>query len=438
MRYLLTNHILCEKNNHGFIKNEKGKQESIAIRFDNINKSPIIPVKSTAVIGNRRVEGDVVRTDETGKRKVERLDSLDNHFGNLISTIGVEVSVVLKGRSLVRVRAWRIMDKGALAILHAKGLIEGTGHVLKFDELHTEVFSHPSHGFWIVGMSVLHLAILIKGATLGRGDEDGGDLSGTSLIHKLLESIGKVVECPTTRSLLLFFIMSKLHKKIVSRFHQGEDFLQSSSSNEGGGGLTTLSIVGYSHLISQPTRKHLSPRSPRLIVLVYHRGITTKPEGWDIIGCFYTDRRYRRRIPIHLNGEFIIPVHLGLFTFLDTHTIGLAIRKLNDSIAFVDNEGSGLELPLFGLEILYKEATSLSAQGGVSLLLPRPYSDSHLVVAIWNTYGEIVDSIRKTVSFILSLPCFCYHILKVIAITFGFGIHIFCFHLNGRLFSAIK
>src|SRR5574344_2496373 len=141
MRYLLTNHILCEKNNHGFIKNEKGKQESIAIRFDNINKSPIIPVKSTAVIGNRRVEGDVVRTDETGKRKVERLDSLDNHFGNLISTIGVEVSVVLKGGSLVRVSACRIMDKGALAILHAKGLIEGTGHVRS--EEHTSELQSP-------------------------------------------------------------------------------------------------------------------------------------------------------------------------------------------------------------------------------------------------------------------------------------------------------
>ena len=152
-----------------------------------------------------------------------------------------------------------IVNQGTLAIFHTESLKEGASHVVKFDDWNIEVFCHPSHSLWIIGVRLTYLACFVKLSALRWSDKDRRSPLGTSFIDKLLEGISIVVECATSWTFLLLIIMSKLHEYIVTLFHEGHYFLESACSYERCGCLTTFSIVGDCYLIIQPPSYHLSP-----------------------------------------------------------------------------------------------------------------------------------------------------------------------------------
>ena len=158
--------------------------------------------------------------------------------------------------------------------------------------------------------------------------------------------------------------------------------------------------------------------------MIHHCGVATKPKRWHFRSRTDADSRHCRSISIDFDGKFVIPVHLGFLTFLDAHTVCLAVRKIDGGIALVYDKAVGAEFSFLCDGILYKQSARFGTHCGVGLLFFRTDGHSDPVVAVRHIDREIKDAIGKAECVILLLTCFVNDILKVKAISTVRGIHI--------------
>ena len=253
------------------------------------------------------------------------------------------MSIVSQCLRLVGIAVGGIMHQRLLGALHTQRFEECASHVMQFDDWDTLASCHPTHSIRVVGMGFLNLARCIETAPLGRSKEDDVCIACTHLIDKGLELGSEIVVGALAWAALLLVVMAKLHEDIVSCSQMGKNLLQSSGSNEGGGALATLGVVGYADRLVEPAGNHLPPRSPRLIVLVNNGTVTTEIERCDgLFGWLYLQHGQLRRRAVYLYRQTIVPVELVLFARLDADIIVPA----NEGGALVDGEGERLLLAL--------------------------------------------------------------------------------------------
>ena len=240
-------------------------------------------------------------------------------------------------------------------ILFSHCFIKGTAYFVQVNQRYIFFGCQPTNRIRIIKMSVYYFTILIKTTTLGRSYQYRLCASGTCFININLQIIHEKIKGSFAWSLLFLIVMPKLHKKIITLLHLRQRFLQTPGTNKSIGRFSGFCIIGNSYLIGKPTRKHLSPGSPRLIIIVHYGGVATEKDSRHFIGTFNNQRGYARCITIKFKRQFFIPVQLILFARLDFDFLSFT----DFHISFVDGKRFSNHFSLPGRKILNQQSAGL-------------------------------------------------------------------------------
>ena len=327
--------------------------------------------------------------------KANLLHPFHNHLADGVGTVWIEVGVVLQCLQLAWIGVGRIVHQRLLRTFHTHGFKQGAGHVVKLNHRNLFTAGNRTHGIRVVAVGLTDMPLAIERTALGWRHKHDGGFTGAGLVDKLLQTHREVVPSAGTGEFLLLVVMAELHEDIVTFFHQRQDFLQAAGTDECGGGLSALAVVGYGHAVVEPAWNHLSPAGPWLIVLVHHRGVSAQENGGN--GCrsrLNPDARAGWLLTAHFKGQLVVPVQLGLLALFypDTvHHLALAAAALCApyfSVALVHHERIGFELAFLRLDVFQHQATALGPHHRVAPLLLRTERHGHFVIAVGHVHRQ--------------------------------------------------
>ena len=228
------------------------------------------------------------------------------------------------------------------------------------------------------------LLVVIEGSALGWCAEHDLCAFGTHLIHEYLQLVLVVIPGSVAGLLLLLVIMSELHEDVIAFLQSGQNLVQTKRAYEGASCQSALRMVTDSHLRAEPACNHLSPRCPRLVVLIHYGRVAAKVEG-GYVNSLYMKTLHSWHITIELQRQSIVPSQVSLLTVFDLYTS----LFINLSRTFVDHETHFL--CVFGFlrgDIVHHQSSAFCTHRGVRILLAAQHH-FHQIVAIGHLHAEI-------------------------------------------------
>ena len=169
------------------------------------------------------------------------------------------MGIVSKGFLLPRERACRIMYQEVAAAILAHSLKESLCCGVEVNDRHLFTFCHCLHSSREVTVGITHSTVLLKETALCRRTEDDVTALITHTVNESLQRHAVMIPCSTARTLLFLIIMTELAEHIVTLLYLTEYLVKTQLRKERGGSKTALAVVSHTHLVSKPTREHLSP-----------------------------------------------------------------------------------------------------------------------------------------------------------------------------------
>ena len=172
------------------------------------------------------------------------------------------------------------------------------------------------------------MGLVVEGTPLRGGAENDVAAGLAYTVDEYLQIVHIVIPGAVARTVLFLVVVAELAHHVVALPKHGENLVQPVGAQEGAGGETTLGVVGYGHLVVKPARNHLPPRSPGVVFLVYHGGVSAEEDGGGCGVACYLDATHGRRFAIELEREQVVPVQVVLFALLDFHHALLQLYRL--------------------------------------------------------------------------------------------------------------
>ena len=79
-------------------------------------------------------------------------------------------------------------------------------------------------------------------------------------------------------------------------------------------------MVAYCYFRTKPTGNHLSPRGPRLIVLICHCRVATEVDG-GYVGLLNMNRLDGGQCSVEFQCQSVVPSQIVFLTIIDLYTI---------------------------------------------------------------------------------------------------------------------
>ena len=192
----------------------------------------------------------------------------------------------------------------------------------------------------------------VKAPALGGSNQYGIYSTCPCFVDECFQTGHKRVVSSFSRTFLLLIVMSELHEEIIAFLHLAQCFFQTSCSYKSIGRFTGFRIIGNANICSEEMRNHLSPASPRLVVLVDYCTVTAQKDCDNRrIGRFDTDTLAYRCISIEFQCQFIIPVQFRFLTGLDSYIFFFG----NTRVTFIDDKCFVYELSFFSWQVFNKQ-----------------------------------------------------------------------------------
>ena len=194
-----------------------------------------------------------------------------------------------------------------------------------------------------------------------------------------------MVPCTVAGSLLLFVVVAELADDEVALLQRGQDFVQTATGQERAGGESTFGVVADADTLVEPAGNHLSPRSPRLVVLVDDGRVAAEIDGRHFVSPLNVNGLHGRHGPVELQRQLVVPGQVVFFAVLDAHTA----LVVNPGRPLVDRKGHRLGLTLSCDHVLGHQAPSLGAYGGFSRPLLGTEHHADAIVAVRHVDREV-------------------------------------------------
>ena len=230
------------------------------------------------------------------------------------------------------------------------------------------------------------LVVVFEGTPLRRRAEHDGCSFRAYHVDEYLQLILVVVPCAVAGAVLRLVVMPELHKDIVAGLQRLEYLVEAQRANKRAGGEPAFRVVGNGHPGAEPARNHLAPRSPRLVVLVYHGGVAAEIDGRHLVVALYVNASDGRQGAVELQCETVVPCEVVLFALFYFHTLAL----FNKVCSLIDNElhGRGFFL-LAGCYALGHQPAALGTHGGVGIH-DASQLNAHAVVSVGHAHREVI------------------------------------------------
>ena len=144
-------------------------------------------------------------------------------------------------------------------------------------------------------------------------------------------------------------------------------------------------MVRDSYLGAKPTGNHLSPRCPRLAVLVDDGGVAAKIDGRNLVVALNVDGLYCRSVTVELQCQLVVPSQILLLTVFDAY-LCLVVDAWR---TLVDHKFKRLELAFWCSCVVNHQSPALGTDGRLAgFLLGAEHHPNH-VVAVVHLHGKV-------------------------------------------------
>ena len=321
------------------------------------------------------------------QRRVHLFQSHHNHLGYLPRAEGVEVGVVGQRLGLVGERVGSIVHQGFLGAFLAQRLEERRRHRVQVDDGHALALGHRLHGLGVFAVRVAHRAmVVIEQAACRRCDKDDVSAFLAHTVGKYLQVSCVAVPCAVAGTLLFLVVMAELADDIVTLAQLRQYLVQPQLGQKRRGRQSTLSVVGHHDAVVHPPGKHLSPRRPRLVLLVHHGTVAAEEHRRCRSVRLNTYALDGRRRSAEGQRQRVVPIFVPHLAGLQLDT-ALAVDARG---MLVDHEGHRFVAPFLRRHHVGVVAAALRPDHGLGSTTLRAQRNGHAVVAVghWHAVAE--------------------------------------------------
>src|ERR1035438_6453995 len=138
--------------------------------------------------------------------------------------------------------------------------------------------------------------------------------------------------------------MCELHEEVIARLNERHDLCEALLAFKASNSLARFGVVCHNDAGAEETWKHLAPSSPRLHILIDHRGVTGQVDRC-LVDWLDANRPEARMVAVEFQSQLVIPVQVADFARLQLHSmvcIACNLRNSNIRIESLRDRGLGL------------------------------------------------------------------------------------------------